>query len=77
MLQLNLVTSLVVNIFFFFFIQKPQIFVSILLRIYRKYTDLIKQSFRQDAGFVASMDKVLYHIYIICSVNIYLFIIFY
>jgi cullin 1 len=36
---------------------KPQVFVSILLRIYRKYTDLIKQSFRQDAGFVASMDK--------------------
>ena len=41
--------------------QKPQIFVSILLRIYRKYTDLIKQSFRQDAGFVASMDKVSEH----------------
>lgn len=37
--------------------EKPQIFVSILLRIYRKYTDLIKQAFRQDAGFVASMDK--------------------
>eukprot|EP01110_Echinostelium_bisporum_P003408 TRINITY_DN1830_c3_g1_i1.p1 TRINITY_DN1830_c3_g1~~TRINITY_DN1830_c3_g1_i1.p1 ORF type:complete len:756 (-),score=264.43 TRINITY_DN1830_c3_g1_i1:123-2390(-) len=37
--------------------EKPQLFVSILLRIYRKYTELIKEAFHQDAGFVASMDK--------------------
>jgi cullin 1 len=37
--------------------EKPQVFVNILLRIYRKYTELIKNSFRGDAGFVASMDK--------------------
>lgn len=37
--------------------EKPQIFVSILLRIFRKYTEVIKESFRGDAGFVAAMDK--------------------
>eukprot|EP01111_Echinosteliopsis_oligospora_P017242 TRINITY_DN7403_c0_g1_i1.p1 TRINITY_DN7403_c0_g1~~TRINITY_DN7403_c0_g1_i1.p1 ORF type:complete len:756 (-),score=183.44 TRINITY_DN7403_c0_g1_i1:24-2291(-) len=37
--------------------EKPQIFVQILLRVFRKYTELIKVAFKQDAGFVAAMDK--------------------
>jgi len=37
--------------------EKPQVFVQILLRVFRKYTELIKVAFKQDAGFIAAMDK--------------------
>jgi len=37
--------------------EKPNLFVEILLRIFRKYADLIKTSFKGDSGFVASVDK--------------------
>jgi cullin 1 len=37
--------------------EKPNLFVEILLRIFRKYTDTIKTAFKGDVGFVASMDK--------------------
>lgn len=37
--------------------EKPNLFVEILLRIFRKYAELIKASFKGDSGFVASMDK--------------------
>lgn len=40
--------------------EKPNLFVEILLRIFRKYTDTIKTAFKGDVGFVASMDKVFH-----------------
>lgn len=39
--------------------EKPQTFVTILLQVFRKYTELIKTSFNSDPGFTASLDKVL------------------
>jgi len=37
--------------------EKPNLFVEILLRIFRKYTEMIKGSFKSDTGFIAAMDK--------------------
>lgn len=36
---------------------KPQVFVNILLRVFRKYSELIRVAFKSDGGFVASLDK--------------------
>eukprot|EP01105_Mastigella_eilhardi_P005281 TRINITY_DN17023_c0_g1_i1.p1 TRINITY_DN17023_c0_g1~~TRINITY_DN17023_c0_g1_i1.p1 ORF type:complete len:782 (+),score=286.86 TRINITY_DN17023_c0_g1_i1:152-2347(+) len=36
---------------------KPQVFVEILLTVFRKYTNLINVAFKNDPGFVASLDK--------------------
>lgn len=36
---------------------KPQVFVNILLRVFRKYSELIRIAFKNDGGFVASLDK--------------------
>jgi len=37
--------------------EKPQVFVNIILGVFRKYTNLINTAFRADPGFVAALDK--------------------
>eukprot|EP00727_Mastigamoeba_balamuthi_P005201 m51a1_g1468 hypothetical protein (1235) ;mRNA; f:238330-243362 len=37
--------------------EKPEVFVNILLRVFRKYTSLIQEAFRNDPAFVAALDK--------------------
>jgi cullin 1 len=36
---------------------EPDVFVAILLRVFRKYQQLIKESLVEDAGFIAAQDK--------------------
>lgn len=36
---------------------KPQIYVDAVLKTWRKYSDLVKAAFQNDAGFVAALDK--------------------
>ncbi|KAH3731859.1 cullin A [Pelomyxa schiedti] len=37
--------------------EKPQVFVNIILGVFRKYTGLIQTAFKGDPGFVAALDK--------------------
>jgi cullin 1 len=37
--------------------EKPDVFVNILLRVFRKYTELISMAFHNDPGFVLALDK--------------------
>lgn len=37
---------------------KPQGYVEAVLRVWRKYLDLVALAFQNDAGFVAALDKV-------------------
>jgi cullin 1 len=36
---------------------KPQVYVETVLSVWRKYAELVKAAFQNDAGFVASLDK--------------------
>jgi len=38
-------------------IQDPKLYVDSLLKVYKKYNDLVITAFRNDSGFVASLDK--------------------
>lgn len=37
----------------------PKLYVETLLRVFKKYNDLVGGAFKNDSGFVASLDKVL------------------
>jgi cullin 1 len=37
--------------------QDPKLYVETLLRVFKKYNDLVTGAFRSDSGFVASLDK--------------------
>ena len=40
-------------------INDPQVYVDALLKVYKKYNELVVSAFKNDSGFVASLDKVI------------------
>jgi len=47
------------NLFFFIWLQGPQQYVDELLEIHRKFSNLIKETFRDDPAFISALDKVI------------------
>ena len=47
--------------------QGPQQYVDELLGIHRKFSQLIKETFRDDSSFISALDKVLYCQKLLCT----------
>lgn len=56
--------------FTFFIFQDPKIYVQTILDVHKKYNALVMTAFRNDAGFVAALDKVCFHIFVIISAKL-------
>jgi hypothetical protein len=41
-------------------LQDPKLYVETILKVFKKYNELVVNAFRTDSGFVASLDKVRY-----------------
>lgn len=49
------------NLLFCIWFQGPQQYVDELLEIHRKFSTLIKDTFRDDPAFISALDKVIYY----------------
>ena len=50
-----------------FHVQDPKTYVSALLEVHQKYSAMVTLSFRDDAGFIQALDKVVFIVFMSCS----------